>query len=67
MRTLKIQERREARGYTQAELGRKVGVTQSVISEWESENYLPKARQLPALAEALGCSIDELFSDKEAG
>ena len=67
MRTMKLQERREALGYTQTELGRKIGVTQSVISEWESENYLPKARQLPALAAALNCSIDELFSDKEAG
>lgn len=60
-----VQERREALGYTQTELGRKIGVAQSVISEWENGNYLPKAKQLPALAKALNCTIDELLSDKE--
>lgn len=62
MITMKLQERREALGYTQAELGGKIGVAQSVISEWENGNYLPKAKQLPALAKALNCTIDELLS-----
>lgn len=47
-------------------LAERMGVTQSVISEWEKEVYLPKTRQLPALAETLGCTINDLFvpSDK---
>ena len=38
-----------------------MGVQPSVICNWESETALPRTRQLPALAEALGCTINDLF------
>ncbi len=58
---MRIQEIRKERGIQQTVLAEQMGVSQSVISEWEKEVYLPKARQLPALAAALGCTINDLF------
>ena len=60
-RIMTLRLRREQRQMTQAELGAKLGVSQSVVSEWEKELYLPNARQLPEIAAALGCEIGELF------
>ena len=41
---------------------------QSAISAWESGEKMPRASQLPALAEALNCTIDDLYNGgKEAG
>ena len=61
MQVMRIQKLRNKAGITQAQLGSRVGVAQCVVSEWEKEVYLPKARDLPALANALGCEINDLF------
>ena len=58
---MRIRELRLERGLDQVGLATQMGVNQSVVSEWERETYLPRARQLPLLARMLGCSIDELF------
>ena len=59
-----IKALRMAIGMTEGELALKMGVTKSTILEWEKETYLPKTRELPALADALCCTIDELFADR---
>lgn len=61
MKVMRIQELRNKAGMTQEKLGTHMGVAQCVISEWEKEVYLPKARDLPTLARVLGCEINELF------
>ena len=61
MRVMRIQELRTKAGMIQALLGTAMGVAQCVISEWERETYLPKARDLPALARVLDCEINDLF------
>lgn len=61
MAVMRIQELRTKIGMTQAKLGAHMGVAQCVVSEWEKEVYLPKARDLPALAKALGVEISDLF------
>ena len=53
---------RKAKGWTQAELGEKIGVSNQAVSKWESETSMPDVMLLPALADAFGCYIDELFS-----
>ena len=53
---------RKARGWTQAELGEKIGVSNQAVSKWESETSMPDVMLLPVLADAFGCYIDELFS-----
>lgn len=58
---LRIRELREAAGIQQKQLAERMGVLPTVISNWESETALPRTRQLPALAEALGCTINDLF------
>ncbi len=60
---MRIRELREAREMTQGELAERMGVDRTGVNKWESEVALPRARQLPQLAEVLGCSISELFED----
>lgn len=62
-----LKSRRIALGLSQAELAGKLGIVQSAISAWESGEKMPRASQLPALAEALNCTIDDLYNGgKEA-
>ena len=47
---------------TQVELARRLNVAQSSVAAWENnESSYPRAELLPALADLLQCSIDELF------
>src|SRR6266850_7260006 len=52
---------RQARGYSQRELGDRVGVSQRMMTYYEREAEHPPAYLLPRLAEALGVSVDELM------
>ena len=58
---MKIKEKRIEAGLTQVALATQVGVSQSTITGWETETYLPRVRDLPLLAKALSCSISDLF------
>lgn len=46
---------------TQADLARMIGVSQSTVAGWENGSMYPSADKLPAIAEALKCSVDDLF------
>lgn len=54
---------RRRAGYTVAQLAERLSVTRATIYFWEQGRYLPNAGLLPELAEILGCSIDDLFTD----
>lgn len=58
---LHIREIRTGCGMTQQQLAEKLGVGRSAIANWEVERSLPNADKLPYLADALGCTIDELY------
>lgn len=58
---MRIKEQREAQQMSQKQLATDMGVSPSVVCNWESEVALPKARDLPLLAHVLCCSIDELY------
>ena len=62
---MNIKDLRQARGLAQTELAAQMGVNQSTVSAWERETALPKARDLPRLAQVLGCSIGALFAEQE--
>ena len=62
---MRIKEHRERAGMTQGQLGAATGVSPVVVMSWESETYLPKSRQLPLLAQVLGCAIGDLFVPME--
>ena len=52
---------RMQRSMTQKQLADDIGVTQSNVAMWESGAAMPSAAKLPELADALHCSIDELY------
>lgn len=62
---MRIKELRNKAGLTQLQLAAEMGVGQNAVCAWESEVALPRARQLPELARALGCTIDELYAQEE--
>lgn len=66
MTVMNIKELREAAGLSQQQLAAAMGVLQSTVSNWETEIALPRARQLPALALALGCTINDLYAPTDS-
>ncbi|MGM9662018.1 MAG: helix-turn-helix domain-containing protein [Oscillospiraceae bacterium] len=54
---------RKARGLTQQELADRLNVSNKSVSRWESAGGYPDIELLPALAGALGATVDELLSD----
>lgn len=58
---LRIKELREAKGMSQSDLARLLGVSRCTISQWESGCRRPMLSRLPALASALGVEPGDLF------
>lgn len=56
-----IAELRKERGYTQEQLGEKLGITNKTISRWENGNYMPGVEMLSLLSKEFGISINELI------
>lgn len=68
----RVKQLRESVGMTQAELGKKVGVSDRVIGYYESNNRFPKKQEIIIkLAEVFGVSVDYLLvqraHDPESG
>ncbi len=55
-----IAKYRKAKGFTQEELGAKLGVTNQAVSKWESEVSMPDIMLLPEIATALNITLDDL-------
>ena len=49
--------------FPQEQLAEKLGVTFQAVSKWETNANTPDISLLPAIANALGIMIDDLFSD----
>lgn len=61
---LKLAEMRKARGLTQDELAKKAGVSRRTIARIEvNPEYNANVKLLKRLADALGCTTNELISD----
>ncbi len=52
---------RNAKRWTQAALGDRVGVKKDTVSRWELGHTKPNPEQLKRLAEILGVSVEELL------
>ena len=59
-----IKECRQKAGITQEQLAEKLGVGQSTVAMWENGKNSPQSDKLPKLAEALGCTVNDLFNTK---
>ena len=58
--------RRKAAGMTQAQLAAALDVERPALAMWEIGQNWPSARILPAMADLLLCSIDDLYVAPEA-
>lgn len=56
-----VAPRRRSAGLTQQELADAVGISRSLVAMIETGQAWPISSILPAMAEMLGCSIDELY------
>jgi transcriptional regulator with XRE-family HTH domain len=61
----RIRELRELAGLSQAELGVKLGITQSAIASWESGRNEPPINMLVKMSMIYGCSINYLVGVAE--
>ena len=52
---------RKEKGYTQEELGRRLGVSNKTVSRWENGNYMPDIETLRLLSKEFSVSIEELL------
>ena len=55
---------RSEKGFTQNELGSRLGVSFQAVSKWERGEGLPDITALPLLADVLETTVDRLLSDE---
>ena len=56
-----ITQLRKEAGWTQAQLGEQVGVTNKTVSRWENGNYMPDLDSCLQLSELFGITVNELL------
>lgn len=59
---ISIRRIRESAGISQAELARRLGVTQAAVARWESGRRRAKIDTLHRIATALGLNLTVIFS-----
>lgn len=57
----KIKALREARGWTQAELARRMGITRNGVNSWEQGLSIPSPASIVELAKTFSVSTDYLL------
>ena len=63
-----VERLRKAKGWTQSEVARRSGVSQTFISSLEGGRRRQALVELVAdLARALGCTVDDLLREPESG
>lgn len=55
-----LRKLREQKGWSKQTLARQVGVAPATIGNWERGKHACRERYIKALAQALGCTVDEL-------
>jgi transcriptional regulator with XRE-family HTH domain len=63
----RVEQLRESRGLTQDQLGRRVGVSQTCVWNWENANTFPRGAALKKLAQALQTTADYLEAGINGG
>ena len=56
---IRIRALRKIRGFTQAELARRLGVSQGIMSRWEAGRHIPPSDIIAKLAELAGLPVSE--------
>jgi DNA-binding XRE family transcriptional regulator len=63
----RVKAYRQGRGWTQAELAERAGVSRAAVSALEVGRLVPSVAAALALARALGCTVEALFGGAAAG
>ena len=58
----RVKELRNARGWTQEELAKAVGVSRQSINSIERERYVPSLMLALTFAQVFGCTADQIFT-----
>lgn len=61
----RLRDLRVAQGWTQAELGKKIGLAKTTISGYESESHYLDPPTIHALCDLFGCTADYLLGRSE--
>lgn len=59
-----LAELRKQHGFSQEELGKKIGVSNKTVSRWETGKYLAPVDALESLSNLYGITINEILSGK---
>lgn len=59
---MRLRSLREIAGLSQAQLADEVGVSQAAIGQWERGEFMPRRRNVIALAKALGADVELLLN-----
>ena len=62
----RIRELRTARGWTQTQLGKRIGAAKSTISEYESEKHQLDPGLICSFCDLFGCTADYLLGRSES-
>ncbi|SDZ98332.1 helix-turn-helix domain-containing protein [Selenomonas ruminantium] len=57
----RLKELREAKGYSQMEVSKKLGIAKATYANWEQARAVPSLEQAPILAHFFGVSADYLL------
>ena len=57
---------RKKAGYGQKTVAKRLGISNTTISMWETGASLPRADLLPKIAALYGCTVDDLLRDEDA-
>lgn len=57
-----LSDLRKEQGWTQTQLGERLGVGNKTVSRWETGTYLPPVEMLMLMSELYGISINEILS-----
>jgi putative transcriptional regulator len=58
----RVKELRNARGWTQEQLAKAVGVSRQSINSIERDRYVPSLLLALTFAQVFGCSTDQIFT-----
>lgn len=59
-----LRQKREARRMTQADLAKRIGITQQNVNSYETGYKVPPLRVVVAAADMFHCSTDEMIGRK---
>ena len=60
----RLKELREAAGWSQGELARRLGVSRQTINAVETDKYDPSLPLALRMAKLFGCAVPEIFIDR---